>query len=273
MARNNHEWFKFEFRAWMESRRVQRMSLAAQALYIRALCVQAMQGNIPSNPSDAAIELRVLDLDLDAWNECLAHFVEETIDGSTYLYNEKLRSFLYAASEKKAKLSELGAKGGKNAAKAKGKAKGAAKGKAKAAPKGAAKGAIRASSSNSNSYSNSLLSKFDSFWLVYPKKKSKAEALESWKKVVTTEELADLIISHTENRAKTDIEWIKDGGMYVPNGSTFLNQRRWEDEYRVTPAHGIPSLPSPRWQRPEPQGFDMDILGAGSYTPPAEVTE
>ena len=31
-------------------------------------------------------------------------------------------------------------------------------------------------------------------------------------------------------RQKDSVQWQRDGGKYIPHPSTWLNQRRWEDE-------------------------------------------
>lgn len=93
---------------------------------------------------------------------------------------------------------------------------------------------------------------FDEFWNAYPKKQSKQEALRAWNKLSPDEPLSNQIIEHVKTRAATDPQWLKDGGQFVPNGSTFLNQRRWEDQHDRVTAHGyhgvvqFPGSPAPR---------------------------
>jgi len=69
---------------------------------------------------------------------------------------------------------------------------------------------------------------FESWWIVYPKKVGKGEAWKSWQKIKPTEKLGLQIISVTELYAKTP-QWQKEGGQFVPNPATFLNQRRFDD--------------------------------------------
>jgi phage replication O-like protein O len=74
--------------------------------------------------------------------------------------------------------------------------------------------------------------KFETFWGAYPKKVGKGYAFQCWKKILspkpTLEEILQSIDSHRQS-----LQWKKDGGQYIPNPSTWLNQRRWEDEVPV----------------------------------------
>lgn len=276
MTRNNYEWFKFEFRSWLESRRVQRMSLAAQALYIRALCLQATHGNVPSNAEDFAIEAKVRQSDVAAWSECLEHFSEEEIDGCKLLYNQKLREHLEATIEKKSKLANNGSKGGKSGKKSR-QANGKANGKANGFPESEVKGQaiakakapIRASYSNSLSLSKLLEDRFNNFWLVYPRKQQKQTALVSWKTHVPALELADQIITHVSDRAAKDHDWIKEDGKFVPFAATFLNQHRWEDHYSTAkPQNNAKSFKSQddKVQEHHARVMKHDPLKTGSLT-------
>lgn len=73
---------------------------------------------------------------------------------------------------------------------------------------------------------------FERFWTVYPKKRGKPEAWKAWQKLDPNEHLTGSIIRHLETRVKTDWDWIKDGGQFIPMPSTFLNQHRFEDEWK-----------------------------------------
>ncbi len=70
---------------------------------------------------------------------------------------------------------------------------------------------------------------FDRFWGCYPKKVAKEPARKAWAKLRPDTTLAKRIIAAVEQYAGTD-GWQRDGGRYVPNPTTFLNQRRWEDD-------------------------------------------
>ena len=67
---------------------------------------------------------------------------------------------------------------------------------------------------------------FDAFWSEYPKKVGKESAKKAFAKV--SEPVETLL--YALKRQKCSIQWTKDGGQYIPNPSTWLNQRRWEDD-------------------------------------------
>ena len=71
-----------------------------------------------------------------------------------------------------------------------------------------------------------MVSKFDAFWEVYPKKQDKKKAEIAFKKL--SEEVQDVIIAHVNVRAKQDIKWLSG---FIPMPSTFLNGERWCDDY------------------------------------------
>ncbi|MBT9164689.1 MAG: hypothetical protein DDT23_00693 [candidate division WS2 bacterium] len=70
---------------------------------------------------------------------------------------------------------------------------------------------------------------FDLFWKTYPKKVNKAYAIKVWNKLKPSQELTNTIISAVE-KAKKSVEWRKDKGQFIPHPSTYLNNKRWEDE-------------------------------------------
>lgn len=73
---------------------------------------------------------------------------------------------------------------------------------------------------------SALVDGFDEFWNTYPKKTGKGAALKSWVKEKPPLELVQQALAW---QIKSD-QWIKNGGQYVPNPSTYLNQNRWLDE-------------------------------------------
>lgn len=67
---------------------------------------------------------------------------------------------------------------------------------------------------------------FDAFWSAYPKKVGKQSARKAFEKAkVPLETLLTAI-----ERQKCSSQWSRDGGRYIPNPATWLNQGRWEDE-------------------------------------------
>jgi hypothetical protein len=71
---------------------------------------------------------------------------------------------------------------------------------------------------------------FTTFWNCYPRKVAKPVALKSWAKLNPDDETVKAII-HGLSRAKMSDQWKRDNGAYIPHPATFLNQRRWEDDY------------------------------------------
>ena len=72
-------------------------------------------------------------------------------------------------------------------------------------------------------------STFAEFWAAYPKKVGKGDAERAWKKVSGPAAVLALITEALRWQRVSD-QWLKDGGQYVPNPATYINQRRWEDE-------------------------------------------
>jgi len=79
---------------------------------------------------------------------------------------------------------------------------------------------------------------FDVFWAAYPKKVGKIAAQKAFAKVG-----ADIktILDAIETQ-KQSVQWRKDGGQYIPNPATWLNQGRWEDEPAIETDHGRDGL-------------------------------
>lgn len=71
------------------------------------------------------------------------------------------------------------------------------------------------------------------FWAQYPNKKAKPLALRAWKKIKPDQNLFDTIMAALEAHKKTP-QWVKNDGEFIPHPSTWLNQRRWEDELKTS---------------------------------------
>lgn len=72
---------------------------------------------------------------------------------------------------------------------------------------------------------------FLDFWSAYPKKTGKDAAYRAWqtkKRERRLPAIDDLL--EAVRKAKASSQWQEDGGKYIPNPSTWLNQGRWEDE-------------------------------------------
>lgn len=82
--------------------------------------------------------------------------------------------------------------------------------------------------------------RFNRWWAVYPKKVGKGAARKSWDKIKPSDDLTARMIAAVRQQAQSD-QWRRDGGQYIPNPATWLNQGRWEDEVKVStpPAGGF----------------------------------
>lgn len=75
--------------------------------------------------------------------------------------------------------------------------------------------------------------RFDAFWKAYPKKVGKGAAQKAFGRLKVTDELLEAMLDAIKAQKRGE-QWQKDGGQYIPNPSTWLNQRRWEDELPFT---------------------------------------
>lgn len=79
-------------------------------------------------------------------------------------------------------------------------------------------------------------SRFDDFWHAYPNKKGRQEAEKTWRKR-KLDALCDDLLVHVALMQAADSDWRRG---YVPMGSTYLNQARWEDVPKRPPDSGPP---------------------------------
>ncbi len=72
--------------------------------------------------------------------------------------------------------------------------------------------------------------KFLEFWKLYPRKVAKVAAQRSWKrlKVKDIDDIFKVYKGHLIRWRGTEIQ-------FVPHASTWINQRRWEDELEPLP--------------------------------------
>lgn len=71
--------------------------------------------------------------------------------------------------------------------------------------------------------------RFAAFWKYYPRGESKQATIAAWDRLKPSDELIDTI-ARALKRQKASEEWQR--GIGIPHASTYLNQRRWEDEKR-----------------------------------------
>lgn len=73
---------------------------------------------------------------------------------------------------------------------------------------------------------------FEKFWAAYPKKVGKGAAERAWAKLGRNAELAEKILQAVK-QARLSVEWQREGGRFIPNPATWLNEKRWEDALQV----------------------------------------
>jgi len=99
------------------------------------------------------------------------------------------------------------------------------------------------SNTNNNTKSKSTTRKRDDddypvgfveFWMEYPRKVARQNAIKAWRKTGATDSraLIDTIIADVKRRVEG--EWKGKEVQYIPHPATYLNQRRWEDESSAT---------------------------------------
>ena len=67
---------------------------------------------------------------------------------------------------------------------------------------------------------------FEAFWKAYPKKVAKGYCKDIWKR----KGLSFEVVLPALKKAIASPDWQKEGGKFIPNPSTWLNQGRYEDE-------------------------------------------
>lgn len=89
---------------------------------------------------------------------------------------------------------------------------------------------------------------FDEFWESYPRRVAKGTAVKAWAKLAPDDALRQCVLKAL-NRAKSDPEWQREGGRYIPHPATWLNAARWLDE----PVRIVSQVPAVEvWTPPPP---------------------
>ena len=74
-------------------------------------------------------------------------------------------------------------------------------------------------------------SRFDDFYAVYPRHEAKPAAEKAWKRH-NLDKMADTIIADVEARTADTSQWKQVEKRFVPLPATYLNGRRWEDDWK-----------------------------------------
>lgn len=74
---------------------------------------------------------------------------------------------------------------------------------------------------------------FETFWSRYPKQVGKKAARVAWDKSKDRPALETILEAVT--RAAHSVQWMKDGGQFIPHPATWINQGRWDDQQQAKP--------------------------------------
>lgn len=77
--------------------------------------------------------------------------------------------------------------------------------------------------------------RFTGFWAYYPRGENKQAAIRAWDKLRPSDELIDTMAQALRRQVASE-DWQQ--GIGIPYASTWINQRRWEDEDKPRPAAG-----------------------------------
>ncbi|GAB2531983.1 helix-turn-helix domain-containing protein [Simplicispira piscis] len=98
--------------------------------------------------------------------------------------------------------------------------------------------------------SSDLPEGFAEFWTEYPRKEGRTKALESWVKRGLDSDLAlrERVMAALA-RHRTQQQWTKDNGQFIPHASTWLNQERYLDDVGpgVQAGRGQQAAPAGDW--------------------------
>lgn len=70
--------------------------------------------------------------------------------------------------------------------------------------------------------------RFETFWAAYPSKVGKTAGKKAFAKCKPNDELLQTMLAAIATQKKSQ-KWTKDGGQYIPNPATWLNEGRWMD--------------------------------------------
>lgn len=124
-----------------------------------------------------------------------------------------------------------------------------------------------------NTTSNTSNRAFDDFWQLYPKKVGKAAALKKWQTIKPDKALIVQIMDAVREQMTT-AQWTKEGGQYIPNPATWLNQGRWDDdiEIKIEKTTATPAGKPVRAQQYAQRTYaETELSGVGNVMSMADV--
>jgi hypothetical protein len=90
---------------------------------------------------------------------------------------------------------------------------------------------------------------FDEFWSRYPRKAGKSEAAKAWNKAIKDGADSAVILAALKAHAEYHAA-VKTEQQFIPHASTWLNQKRYDDEPPQLP-RSAPSQTAPRFMTDE----------------------
>ena len=216
--------FQFYPDDWLSEPGLRLCDLSARGLWIDLLCFMfgmeergslVQNGRILTSREVSNLVGRPQAEVKQAIEQLVEHCVCETADDGR-IYSRRM------TRDEKQRLSkvEAGRKGGRSRKLSKRQAKG---GSPSPSPS-------PSPSSSSSSPPNPLVQNgFERFWEAYPRKQAKAKARQIWSRLKSDDDLLETMLDAIAKWRLTD-QWQKDGGIYIPMPSTWLNQKRWQDE-------------------------------------------
>lgn len=167
-----------------------------------------------------------------------ANGIERDISGMELLAFRFLKGSIDRNDKLSAIRAEAGSKGGKqtqaNASKRKQKETNASK---------IEQNAINNNNNNDNKKNNDNL--FERFWSVYPRHVAKQNARKEFDKANVDETLLQTMLTAIE-KSKRSEQWTKDNGQFIPHPSTWIHQKRWEDDLPVAKVKVLPAQEFPQ---------------------------
>ena len=236
--------FLFYVKDWRASRKVQAMSFAVRGMYFEMLAEEWETGAAPATPAACAQLFGGTTREWTrAWPKLSICFVARARDGR--LVNRKLEAVRRERLRYLKSQRENGLRGADKRWKQHGKPMGSLWGRdanpmAKHSERSGSEsgsesdlGSTRTAHAEPNGR-DPVRAAFEQFWNVYPKKVGKGAAWTAWRKVQPAPELVAKIFAaigwqHTQD------SWLREGGRFVPNPATWINQARWDDEPVTTP--------------------------------------
>lgn|GEM_PF-1959927 len=98
---------------------------------------------------------------------------------------------------------------------------------------------LRAPKSISKTITKTNTGDFDRFWKVWPRKVAKEAARKVWQKIDLSDGLLDRILAAVELNKRSNPQWAKDNGQFIPHPATWLNGKQWNDEIKQDTS-GVP---------------------------------